>query len=235
MKSDYSYKTSSKKMASLESRIYIKSYIIVLICGLVHTEALKADFQPYNNVPQPYSIGPTPFNPVDPNAYNQQAKNNITGQPLTQQAPVMAPTIPQQAPAVPPVVVNNPNNVVLQPTTPPAEQQTLDAQITDIPSTFTFRTSCIKQSYNDTKYGKLNEPYLVKEQNGIYTIHATCLSGSGIPILDSTLSLILVVRNLDQRSISIRSNVNGQLKNCADIANNNGKLVCIPYDNAAPQ
>ena len=108
----------------------------------------------------------------------------------------------------------------------------LEPKISDIPSTFTFRASCIKKTYMDGYYKtQLEEPKLVRaSNNGIYTLFATCLNGLGVPI-KTKIKLKLIIRHIgDIRTISIRSIVDASkiYRNCADIANRNGVLECIP-------
>ena len=113
----------------------------------------------------------------------------------------------------------------------PASAQALTPIVTDIPSTFTFRASCIKKTYVDSFYQRqLNEPALVSEADGQYTLYATCLNGLGVPI-DTKIKLKVIIRNMGEiRTISIRSIVDAsnKLRNCADICNRNGILECVP-------
>lgn len=114
-----------------------------------------------------------------------------------------------------------------------AAQPSLEPTVADIPSTYTFRSSCITKSYKDAVYGDLIEPTLVKNADGTYTLHVSCRNGVGIPTIDSTLNLTLIVRNINNnginvRTISIRSKVGDKLRNCADISNVNGNIVCTP-------
>ncbi len=110
-------------------------------------------------------------------------------------------------------------------------ERSLVPLITDIPSTFTFRASCIKKTYIDGFYKKqLNAPKLVRNGNGVYTLYATCLNGLGVPV-DTKIKLKLIIRHIgDIRTISIRSIVDHtkRYRNCADISNQNGILVCTP-------
>lgn len=112
-----------------------------------------------------------------------------------------------------------------------APAQALTPIVTDIPSTFTFRASCIKKTYVDSFYQRqLNEPALVSEADGQYTLYATCLNGLGVPI-DTKIKLKIIIRNMGEiRTISIRSIVDAsnKLRNCADICNRNGILECVP-------
>lgn len=112
-----------------------------------------------------------------------------------------------------------------------APAQALTPIVTDIPSTFTFRASCIKKTYVDSFYQRqLNEPALVGEADGQYTLYATCLNGLGVPI-DTKIKLKIIIRNMGEiRTISIRSIVDAsnKLRNCADICNRNGILECVP-------
>lgn len=117
------------------------------------------------------------------------------------------------------------------PATPPPPS--LEPTVADIPATYTFRSSCVTKSYKDAVYGDLIEPTLVKNADGTYTLHASCRNGVGVPTIDSTLILTLVVRNINNngtnmRTISIRSKVGDKLRNCADISNLNGSIVCTP-------
>lgn len=111
-------------------------------------------------------------------------------------------------------------------------QNSLEPQVTDIPSTFTFRASCIKKTYVDGYYKtQMNAPTLVRTSDkGIYTLYATCLNGLGVPI-KTKIKLKLIVRHIgDIRTISIRSIVDAtkRYRNCADISNRNGILECVP-------
>lgn len=123
--------------------------------------------------------------------------------------------------------------------TPPAAasssttQPSLEPTVADLPSTYTFRSSCITKSYKDAVYGDLIEPTLVKNADGNYTLHVSCRNGVGVPTIDSTLVLALTVRNINNnginvRTISVRSKVGDKLRNCADISNVNGNIVCTP-------
>lgn len=120
------------------------------------------------------------------------------------------------------------------PTAPGATTQpSLEPSVSDLPSTYTFRSSCITKSYKDAVYGDLIEPTLVKNADGTYTLHASCRNGIGVPTIDSTLVLTLTVRNINNnginvRTISVRSKVGDKLRNCADISNLNGNIVCTP-------
>jgi hypothetical protein len=117
-------------------------------------------------------------------------------------------------------------------------ERSLVPLITDIPSTFTFRASCIKKTYVDGFYKKqLNAPKLVRNGNGVYTLYATCLNGLGVPV-DTKIKLKLIIRHIgDIRTISIRSIVDHtkRYRNCADISNRNGILACIPPAKPAAQ
>lgn len=110
-------------------------------------------------------------------------------------------------------------------------ERSLVPLITDIPSTFTFRSSCIKKTYIDGFYKRqLNAPKLIRNGNGIYTLYATCLNGLGVPV-DTKIKLKLIIRHIgDIRTISIRSIIDHtkRYRNCADIANRNGVLDCVP-------
>ncbi|MBA4250039.1 MAG: hypothetical protein C0432_03795 [Candidatus Puniceispirillum sp.] len=112
-----------------------------------------------------------------------------------------------------------------------AKDQSLIPNVTDIPSTFTFRASCIKKTYVDGFYKRqLNEPALKRNEDGIYTLYATCLNGLGVPT-DTKLKLKLIIRYIGEvRTISIRSIVDSskRYRNCADVSNRNGNLECIP-------
>jgi hypothetical protein len=152
--------------------------------------------------------------------------------PTQYAAPVPAPAL-MPAPAIVPSSAppTNSDPLLTGTVAPQASTTTsLDAAVSDIPATFTFRASCIKKSYKDSVYGDLIEPTLVKNgTDDTYTLHTTCLNGVGIPMLGSTIAMKLVVRYLNNaRTISIRSWINGKLRNCADIANANGKLICVP-------
>ena len=109
--------------------------------------------------------------------------------------------------------------------------QSLVPVVSDIPSTFTFRASCIKKTYVDSFYQRqLNEPALVAEADGQYTLYATCLNGLGVPV-DTKIKLKIIIRNMGEvRTISIRSIVDAsnKLRNCADVCNRNGVLECVP-------
>jgi hypothetical protein len=112
-------------------------------------------------------------------------------------------------------------------------QPSLEPSVADLPSTYTFRSSCITKSYKDAVYGDLIEPTLVKNADGTYTLHASCRNGVGVPTIDSTLVLTLTVRNINNnginvRTISVRGKVGDKLRNCADISNVNGSIVCTP-------
>lgn len=190
-----------------------------MLLGVLFTgEHVLAEYQqqPYMNgkVQQSAAINGASFN------------SNFNGIDQNQQILVQH---PQQLPMMPQAMPASPENTVNTP-------KTLNAQIEDFPQTFTFRNKCIQQTYSDKNYGTLYEPYLVKENNGTYTLHATCSNNLGTPNVDSSINLILAVRNLDQRYISIRSTVNGAVRNCRDItANADGKLICIPYEKLPPQ
>ena len=117
---------------------------------------------------------------------------------------------------------------VTTPTTSTTALPSLEPVIKDIPSTYTFRSSCITKSYKDSVHGDLSEPTLVKNtDDGTYTLSVTCKNGYGYPV-SATINLTLAIYNFDGRIISVRSRVKGKLKNCADIANADGKLICIP-------
>ena len=108
---------------------------------------------------------------------------------------------------------------------------TLIPKITDIPPTFTFRSSCIKKTYVDGYWKQqLDEPTLIRQDNGLYVMYATCLNGLGVPT-KTKITLKLIVRYVgDVRTISIRSIIDKSnvYRNCADIANRNGIIECIP-------
>lgn len=111
------------------------------------------------------------------------------------------------------------------------QTSSLEPNVNDFPSTFTFRSSCIKKTYVDGFYQKqLNQPTLVKNGNGSYTLYATCLNGLGVPT-ETKINLKLIIRYAgDIRTISIQSIIDSsqRYRNCADIANTNGVLRCIP-------
>ncbi|MES2608377.1 MAG: hypothetical protein V4544_06585 [Pseudomonadota bacterium] len=115
----------------------------------------------------------------------------------------------------------------------PATQPSLEPSVADLPATYTFRSSCITKSYKDAVYGDLIEPTLVKNADGTYTLHVSCRNGVGVPTIDSTLVLTLTVRNINNngtnvRTISVRSKIGDKLRNCADISNVNGSIICTP-------
>lgn len=119
----------------------------------------------------------------------------------------------------------------------PTTQPSLEPSVSDLPATYTFRSSCITKSYKDAVYGDLIEPTLVKNTDGTYTLHASCRNGVGVPTINTTLVLTLTVRNINNnginvRTISVRGKVGDKLRNCADISNVNGNIVCTP---AAPK
>jgi hypothetical protein len=142
----------------------------------------------------------------------------------------------QPASAIPGVVATPPaaplTSSTLTPTgTSGTTQPSLEPTVMDLPSTYTFRSSCITKSYKDAVYGDLIEPTLVKNADGTYTLHASCRNGVGVPTIDSTLVLTLTVRNINNnginvRTISVRGKVGDKLRNCADISNLNGNIVC---------
>jgi hypothetical protein len=135
--------------------------------------------------------------------------------------------------AIPGVVAAPPVAPTASNPTGSTSQPSLEPSVADLPSTYTFRSSCITKSYKDAVYGDLIEPTLVKNADGTYTLHASCRNGVGVPTIDSTLVLTLTVRNINNnginvRTISVRSKVGNKLRNCADISNLNGNIVCTP-------
>ena len=145
-------------------------------------------------------------------------------------------SVQSQANMIPGTTLTQPQIISTAPivSSPPSKTPpSLEPSITDIPATYTFRSSCVTKSYKDAVYGDLIEPTIVKNADGTYTLHASCRNGVGVPTIDSTLNLTLVVRNINNngtnmRTISVRSKIGDKLRNCADISNVDGNIVCTP-------
>lgn len=172
------------------------------------------------------------FDPV--NSVLAAGTNTAAPSPLA--APAPSPSSPMGGNSESQIAVNSSEVATLNADAATAIAEEISSRsliplITDIPSTFTFRTSCIKKTYIDGFYKRqLNAPKLVRNGNGVYTLYATCLNGLGVPV-DTKIKLKLIVRHIGEiRTISIRSIVDStkRYRNCADIANGNGVLMCIP-------